>query len=63
MGHYSDCYAAEENAALLRDFGPEQLPELTEQNLRYNIARANRAEARLAKIEATLRDFQRLLPR
>lgn len=55
MGHYSDFYAAKKEEILIRDYGPKQLPELTERNLRYNIARANKAEKELSELKKALR--------
>jgi hypothetical protein len=58
VGHYSDFYAAEEEANLIRAYGPETLPELTERNLKYNIARANKAEAELRELKKALRTLK-----
>jgi hypothetical protein len=61
MGHYSEHYAAQEYDALVRDHGPKELPALTKENLRYNIARANKAEAELRELKGALRTLKRAL--
>jgi alcohol dehydrogenase class IV len=49
---------------MIKEFGPKEgeMPTVSEENLRFNIARANKAEAQLAEIRTVLRAFGRLLP-
>jgi hypothetical protein len=58
MGHYSDLYEDRDRANLIRSYGPKVMPEVTEENLRYNIARANKAEAQLDQIKKALRTLK-----
>lgn len=56
-GHYGDMIDD------LAGYYPNELPLLSEENLRYNIARANKAEAQLAELRKTLSAFKRMLER
>lgn len=56
-GHYGDMIDD------LAGYCPNELPLLSEENLRYNIARANKAEAQLAELRKTLSAFKRMLER
>jgi len=55
---YSEMYHAQERAAFLKRWCPETsdngLVEVTEANLRYNIARARAAESELQGIKSAL---------
>lgn len=63
MGHYSDFYAAEAEEQLLRQHGSKDLPELTERNLAYNIARANKAEYELKQAKDAFQTLKQILGR
>lgn len=61
MGHYrSEMVDWQED---FKGFIPtdEQLPKITKENLRFNIARANKAEAELQDIKSALSVFKKLL--
>lgn len=52
---YSDDYKDDQRAKFLNEWAKDPLPKLTEDNLRHNIARANKAEAELEAVCRALR--------
>lgn len=60
---YSDDYKDRNRDIFLEKWAPKAkgLPELTEENLRYNIARANAAEAKLQNINIAVATVKREL--
>jgi hypothetical protein len=59
---YSDDYKDMQHAKFLDQWAPDdRLPELTAENLRYNIARANKAESELREIRIAVSDIKRVL--
>lgn len=59
MGHYGS--EMNNDSDQLDGYYPVALPELTPENMRYNIARANKAEYELRVIKELLISFSRLI--
>lgn len=55
MSGYSDDYKDAKQAEFIREWAPGKVPEPTEENLRWNIARANAAEHELRALKEALR--------
>jgi hypothetical protein len=63
VSHYADHYIDAEKQALYENFGPDKLPPLTEENLRYNIAMRRKLEHELREIKSALRVIKRAVDR
>ena len=58
MGHYRSEMVDDYEGYYPSD---EELPSVTKENLRWNIARARKAEEELQQMKARLREFKRLM--
>lgn len=54
MSGHADAYKDAESRRFMQRWAPETLPELTEDNLRWNIARARAAEAKYEELRKAL---------
>jgi hypothetical protein len=58
VSHYADDYKDMEQAAFVRYWADGDMPELTEANLRWNVAKRRAAESELGTLKAALRTLQ-----